>query len=229
MSFSNDYSKEMFKQDLEKGRVFTFKGTKWIPLGLCALNIILISIIVTFLIILAPHVPYYIVIAGFLIFVIITLDIIFWIKTSGRTIEITPEGIDWKGHSYSAYIKFIDIEDISYFPSPFLGLSTAKIFSNDNRKYKLRISFMTRPKNWVSEEMIRTIIDSYWRKANPNAKYSTESVSSTPSVQPKSISLIKPSGSAQQAEALQGYKCPNCLVIHDKEYKFCPKCGEKME
>lgn len=229
MSFSNEYSKEMFKQDLEKGRVFSFKGTNWIPLGLCALNIIFIVIIVVFLIVLPPHIPHYLIIAVFLIFGIIILDIIFWIKTSGRNIEITPEGINWKGHSYSAYMNFIDIEDISYFPSPFLGLSTAKIFTNDKRKFKLRISFMTTPKNWASEEMIRTIIDHYWRRANPEAKYSAESVSSIPSVQPKTISLIKPSASTQQAEEVQGYKCPNCLFIYDKTHKFCPKCGTKME
>ncbi|MFX0000030.1 MAG: hypothetical protein ACFE9Q_07795 [Candidatus Hodarchaeota archaeon] len=229
MSIPNEYSKEMFKKDLDKGYVFAFKGTKWIPLGLCAFNVLLIAIIIIFLFILPPNKPYFIIIAGFLFFGIIVLDIIFWIITSGRSIEITPDGINWKGHSYSIYIKFIDIEDISYFPSPFLGLNTAKIFSNDNRKYKLRISFMTSPKNWASEEMIRTIIDNYWRKANPNAKYSTEAVSSLPSVQPKTISLIKPSASPEQAEAFQGYKCPNCLVVHDIAYKFCPKCGERME
>ncbi|MFX1501803.1 MAG: hypothetical protein ACFFDH_12640 [Promethearchaeota archaeon] len=229
MSFSNEYDKEMFKQDLEKRKIFSFKGTKGIPLYLCALNIVFIVIIVVFLIILPPLIPYYLIIAGFLFFGIIVLDLFFWIEISGRNIEITPEGINWKGHSYSAYIKFIDIEDISYFPSPFLGLSTAKIFTNDNRRLKLRISFMTTPKNWVSEEMIRTIVDHYWRKANPEAKYSVESVSSIPSVQPKTISLIKPSASTQQAEEFQGYKCPNCLFIYDKTHKFCPKCGTKME
>ena len=88
---------------------------------------------------------------------------------------------------------------------------------------------MTGPKNWYSEEMIRSIIDTYWIKVNPEAKYSLESVTSKPGTQPKTISLLKTSDRPQKNGAFQGYKCPNCLVIHDKGHRFCPKCGESME
>ena len=76
-----------------------------------------------------------------------------------------------------------------------------------------------------------TIIDNYWRKVNPDAKYSTKSVSSVPSPQGKTISLIKPSANIPKDEPAvpQGYKCPNCLVIHDKKQNYCPKCGANMQ
>ncbi len=229
MSFSNSYSKEMFKQDLEKGSVFTFKGKTWILFCLCFFNIFFIGIGISITFFLIGLIPFYAFVIG-LIFLGITISsTIYWIKATGRTIEITPEGISWKGGFSSGDVKFVDIEDISYFPSPFLGLHTAKLFLNNNRRYKLRTSLMTGPKNWYSEEMIRTIIDTYWIKVNPDAKYSIKSVISKPSAQPKTISLLKPTVSPQQDEVFQGYKCLNCLVIHDKEHKFCPKCGASME
>jgi len=229
MSYSDNYSKEMFKQDLEKGSIFAFKGKTWILFVICFLNIFLIATGASIFYFLIPLIPFYGIIIGVLFIGIAICGIIYWIKVSGRKIEITPEGINWKGVFSSGYVKFMDIEDISYFPSPFLGLHTAKLFLKNNRIYKLRTSLMTGPKNWYSEEMIRSIIETYWTKINPDAKYSIESVTSEPTAQPKTISLLKPSDSPRPDEAFQGYKCPNCLVIHDKEHKFCPKCGASME
>jgi len=228
MSFPKEYSKDMFKQDLEKEISFTFKGKTWILILIWLINIILISSEVVIIVIMIPLGPSYSLIVGIGFSIIVIGGIISGIRAIGRMIEITPEGISWKGGLSSGYINFIDVEDISYFPSPILDFHTVKLFLTNNRKVKLRTSNMTKPKNWYSEEMIRNIIDSYWTKTNPKAKYSTESVSSKPTTKPKSISLIKPSASTQHPEASQGYKCPNCLFIHDKELKFCPKCGAEM-
>ena len=229
MNFFNEYNKDMFKQDLEKGSNFLFKGKPWIWVFICIFNIIFIAAGISITVILTRFIPFYSLIVGTIFFIIAIGGVIYGIKASGRMIEITPEGINWKGGFSSGYVSFIDIEDISYFPSPFLSLHTAKLFLNNNKIHKLRTSLMTGPKNWYSEEMIRSILDTYWTKANPKAKYATESVTSKPSTRPKSISLLKPSASIQQPEASQGYKCPNCLFIHDKEYKFCTKCGAERE
>ncbi|GAG88309.1 unnamed protein product [marine sediment metagenome] len=88
---------------------------------------------------------------------------------------------------------------------------------------------MTSPKKWDSEEMIQIILDRYWRKANPEAKYSTKSISTVPSTKSTSstVSLVKPR--QKEIDSLKGYKCPNCLIIQDEKHKFCPKCGAKME
>lgn len=228
MSFSKEYSKDMFEQELEKGRSFAFKGKSWILVLMWLINILLISLEIYIVVILIPLSPSYSLIVGIVFSLIVIGGIISGIRAIGRMIEITPEGISWKGGLSSGYINFIDVEDISYFPSPILDFHTVKLFLSNNRKVKLRTSNMTKPKNWYSEEMIRTIIDTYWTKANPKAKYSTESVTSKPSTRPKSISLLKPGASTQQSEASQGYKCPNCLFIHDKELKFCPKCGAEI-
>ena len=229
MSFSNSYSKEIFKQDLEKGSVFTFKGKTWILFCFCFLDIFFIGIGIFITFILIQLIPFYAFVIGLIFLGIAIGGFIYCIKVSGRSIEITPEGISWKAGFSSGYVKFINIVDISYFPSPFMGLHTAKVFLNNERKFKLRTSLMTGPKNWYSEEMIRTIIDTYWTKINPEAKYSRESVTAKPYTQSKTISLLKPSDRPQKNEAFKGYKCPNCLVIHDKEHRFCPKCGESME
>lgn len=228
MSFSKEYSKDMFKQDLEKRISFAFKGKTWITVMLYLFNLIFISIGIFFTVNLIPLSPFHSLIAGFISFAIIIEGVILTITASRRMIEITPEGVSWKGGFSSGYINFIDVEDVSYFPSPFLNLHTVKLFLSNNKKIKLRTSFMTKPRNWYSEEMIRTIIDTYWTEANPKAKYSTESVTSKPSTRPKSISLLKPGASTEQSEASQGYKCPSCLFIHDKEHKFCIKCGAEM-
>jgi len=228
MSFPNNYSKDLFKQDLENGSSFKFQGKTWILVFLWLINIITITAGIYLIVFLIPQGLFYALIAGILFIVVIIGGIISGIRAIGRMIEITPEGISWKGGLSSGYINFIDIEDISYFPSPILDFHTVKLFLSNNRKVKLRTSNMTKPKNWYSEEMIRTAIDSYWTKVNPKAKYSTESVSSKPTAKPKSISLINPGASTQESEASKGYKCPNCLFIHKKEYKFCPKCGAEM-
>jgi len=226
MNFPKEYSKETFKQDLEKGTSFKFKGKTWISLVIWLINITLIPLGIYYVI--TTVIPIYSLIAGISFFVTIIIGFYSGIKSLGRMIEITPEGISWKGGFSSGYINFIDVEDISFFPSAFLDFHTIKLFLNNNIKKKLRTSNMTKPKNWYSEEMIRTIIDTYWTKANPKAKYATESVTSKPTTRSKSISLLKPGASTQQSEASQGYKCPNCLFIHDKELKFCPKCGAEM-
>ena len=229
MSFPKEYSKETFKQDLEKGTSFKFKGKTWISVVIWIINIILIPSGIYFVVSIMPLSPFYSLIAGISFFVSIIVGIYSGIKSLGRMIEITPEGISWKGGFSSGYINFIDVEDISFFPSAFLDFHTVKLFLNNNITKKLRTSIMTGPKNWYSEEMIRTIIDSYWTKANPKAKYASKSVTSKPSIRPKKISLIKPGASTEQSEASQGYKCPNCLFIHDEEHKFCIKCGAAME
>ncbi|MHA2038119.1 MAG: hypothetical protein ACW98X_16910 [Promethearchaeota archaeon] len=228
MSFLDEYSKDLFKQDLEKGRSFIFKGKKWISLIIWLINIILIPLGIYYVVILTPLSPSYAIITGISFLFIIIMGLYSGIKSFKRKIEITPEGINWKGGFSSGYINFIDIEDISFYPSAFLGFHIVKFFLSNKRIIKLRTSNMTKPKNWYSEEMIRTIIDNYWTKANPEAKYATESVTSKPSTKPKSISLIKPNTNSKHTEATQGYKCPNCLFIHNKEYKFCPKCGAEM-
>lgn len=227
MNFPKEYSKEMFKQDLEKGNSFTFKGKTWISVVIWLINIALIPLGIYYVITIPILV--YSVIAGISFFVTIIIGLYSGIKSLGRMIEITPDGISWRGGFSSEYINFIDVEDISFFPSAFLDFHTVKLFLNNNITKKLRTSIMTGPKNWYSEEMIRTIIDSYWTKANPKAKYASKSVTSKPSIRPKKISLIKPGVSTEQSEASQGYKCPNCLFIHDEEHKFCIKCGAAME
>ncbi|MHA2180565.1 MAG: zinc ribbon domain-containing protein [Promethearchaeota archaeon] len=228
MSFPNEYSKDMFKQDLDNGSSFKFKGKTWILVFLWLVNIIIITVGISLIVLLIPQGSFYALLTGIFFIIIIIGGIISGLKAIGRMIEITPEGISWKGGLSSGYINFIDIEDISYFPSPILDFHTVKLFLSNNRKVKLRTSNMTKPKNWYSEEMIRTVIDSYWTKSNPKAKYSTESISSKPTPKPKSISLIKPGVSKQESETSKGYKCPNCLFIHKKGYNFCPKCGAEM-
>lgn len=228
MNFPKEYSKDIFKQDLEQGKSFAFKGKKWISVLIYLFNLIFIAIGIYMTVILIQLSPFYSVIAGIISFAITIEGVILGITASRRMIEITPEGISWKGGFSSGYINYNDIEDVSYFPSPFLNLHTVKLFLSSGRKIKLRTSSMTGPRNWYSEEMIRTIIDTYWTNANPKTKYSTESVTSKPSTRPKSISLLKPGASLEQSEASQGYKCPNCLFIHDKRIKFCIKCGAEM-
>ena len=226
MSFPDDYNKDRFKQDLEKGITFTFKGKKWISVVIWLINIILIPLGIYFIV--SMQLSLYYLIGGIGSFLSFPIGVYSGIKSLGRMIEITPEGIRWKGGFSSGYINFVDVEDLSFYPSAFTDFHTIKLFLSNNEKIKLRTSIMTRPKNWYSEDIIRNIIDSYWTKANPKAKYSTKSVSSKPSTRPKSISLIKPSTSTQHSEASQGYKCPNCLFIYDKEQKFCPKCGAEL-
>ena len=169
MSFPKEYSKDMFKQDLEKEISFTFKGKTWILILIWLINIILISSEVVIIVIMIPLGSSYSLIVGIVFSIIVIGGIISGIRAIGRMIEITPEGISWKGGLSSGYINFIDVEDISYFPSPILDFHTVKLFLTNNRKVKLRTSNMTKPNNWYSEEMIRNIIDSYWTKTNPKA------------------------------------------------------------
>ena len=223
ISFPKYYDKETFKKDIEKGCTFNFK-TKliWIIFFMFG-N--LIWILFTIFVMLGSIVG-----GGILLFIVVIILIIEY-SFIHRKIEITPEGISGSWGFSSGYIKFTEIEDIEFYPSFLFNINTAKIFLYSGKKYKVRTSYMTAPKKWYSEEMIRTIIDNYWRKANPDAKYSTKSVSSVPSPQGKTISLIKPSANLPKDEPAvpQGYKCPNCLVIHDKKQNYCPKCGANMQ
>lgn len=223
MSFPKNYTKDQFKYDIEHKTTFNFKAKLWIQVivGLMALFMILIGGL--FLIMLTLIMPTMGILMG-AIFIIGGLGgVSGWFIFMTRKIEITPEGISWKAVS-SGYIKFLDIDDMSFYPSWFFNLHTVKIFDTQHRSHKIRTSMMTTPRKWYSEEMIRSVLDNYWRKANPNAKYSTKMVSSVPSESGKKISLLKSKKSQQQ-----GYKCPKCLVVHEEKIDFCPKCGTSME
>lgn len=231
ISFPKYYNKETFKQDIEKECTFNFK-TKliWIIIYTFG-NVMLILFALSFMAMLMFSAPYFGTAIGVIVMFIAFIAFILGFSIIHRKIEINPEGISGRWGFSSGYIKFTEIEDIEFFPSIFFNLNTAKIFLYGGKKYKIRTSLMTAPKKWYSEEMIRTIIDNYWRKVNPDAKYSTKSVSSVPSPQGKTISLIKPSANIPKDEPAvpQGYKCPNCLVIHDKKQNYCPKCGANMQ
>ncbi len=223
------YNKDVFKEDLEKGCVFDFKSNSWVILLSCFSFVIFVPIGIFYFTFSLPSSLTFGTIIGGLFVLMAFVGLITGIMLNNRKIEIDPETIKWSGGFSSGKVKFVDIEDISFFPSAFFNLNTAKLFLYKGEKHKIRTSLMKSPKNWYSEEMIRTIIDHYWKKANPDAIHSAKYVSSTPSPGGKKFSLTKPRISQQDGgSAPQGYKCPNCLVIHDTREKFCPKCGFRM-
>ena len=221
MSFYK-YDKKKFLKDIEEGCEFDFKSSNWVILLSVFSFIIFIPLGAVFFIFDLP----YSMTLGSIFMAIAILGLFFGYQLSNRKIKINPKTLKWSGGFSSGKVDFSDIEDLSFFPSPFFSLHTMKIFLYKGIKYKLRTSLMKAPKNWYSEEMIRTIVDHYWQKANPEAKHSKSYVSSVPSEGKKSISLIKPQ--KEQVPALQGTKCPNCLFIADEKVKFCPKCGSAL-
>ncbi len=225
------YTKEDFKYDLEKGAVFNFKAKGYLKLLFLLWVIVLVGIGGYYLVIITLIIPSTGLLVGSVLIATAVIGFIFGMFTITRKIEIDPKGITWKKGFSEMRIKFKEIEDISFFPSVFLNLHTAKFFLYNKKKYKIRTSLMTTPKKWYSEEMIRSIIDSYWRKVNPDARHSTKSVSSTTQTQKKTISLINPKANLpkESSSSIQGYKCSSCLTIHERSHKFCPNCGADME
>ena len=219
--FPKPYTIKNLDEDLKKNTKFSFKGKNILILLfiLPSVFVIAIGIILIFLGLLLIAI-------GVITFITLGsgLSTLYMMK---RTIQVDQEGIRWSSIFSSNYIKFIDIEEVTFFPSVFTNLETIKLFLYNKMKFRIRTNMMTSPKKWDSEEVIRKIIEYYWPKANPDAKHARKSVAVTPSATSAKISLVKPR--KDEIDSLKGYKCPNCLLIHDEKHEFCPKCGAKME
>jgi hypothetical protein len=218
MSFYK-YDKKRFLKDIEEGCEFDFKSSSWVII----LSVISFLIFVPIGILLFTFSLPFGITLGTIFIIIAIIGLCGGIQLNSRKIKINPKTIKWSGGFSSRNVDFADIEDISFFPSAFFNLNTAKLFLYKGVKYKVRTSLMKTPKKWYSEDMIRTIIDYYWHAANPEAKHSKKSVSSVPSEGKGTISLIKPK--KEHIGSLEGIKCQNCLFIAEKKVKFCPKCG----
>jgi len=221
MSFYK-YDKKRFLEDIEKGSIFDFKSSSWVIILSVFSFFIFIPIGIVFFTFSLPFGS----MVGIIFMIMSVIGLCTGIQLNSRKITINPKRIKWSGGFSSGKVNFIEIEDISFFPSVFFNLNTAKIFTYKGQKFKIRTSFMKSPKNWYSEDMIRTVIDYYWHAANPDAKHSKKSVSSVPSEGKKTISLIK--NLEKNKSSLEGTKCPNCLFIAEKKVKFCPKCGSTL-
>ncbi len=225
----------MFESDLKAGKSFEFKSKMWVQTLFVLSYLILIIIgVSTMIMLFTVSLTIALIYGG--IFILAGLGgFLIWLFFVTKKIKINPEGITWKTSIASKAIKFVDFDEIEYFTSVFFTLETAKITDNNYKVHKIRVSLMTAPKKWYSEDLFRSIVDNYWRKANPNAKYSKKSIASSTSISsttpPGTISLLTPRKTATQnvVNTSQGYKCPNCLIIHQTKQKFCPKCGARME
>jgi len=218
--FPKRYTRDDLVEDLEKNTKFTFKGKN--ILILLFIIPLLFSIIIGIFVLLL----YSPLIALLEILAIGSISGFSTLYMMKRMIQIDQEGIRWSTIFTTHFIKYIDIEEISFFPSAFTNLETVKLFLYNKMKLRIRTTLMNSPKKWDSEEIIRKVIEYYWPKANPDAKHARKSVSVTPTPTSTKISLVKPRKS--EIDSLNGYKCLNCLIIHDEKHDFCPKCGAKM-
>ncbi|MFX1398334.1 MAG: hypothetical protein ACFFAS_14985 [Promethearchaeota archaeon] len=215
------YTIKDLQQDLNEGREFYFKVKAWL--------IILILFFIIFMVIIGVIFLFIFLFLGIFLILGGVMNILSVVILKYRKISLSPDGIRWSTLFNSHYIKYLDIEDIEYFPSAFTDQHTMKLFLYNKMKLRIRVSFLTAPKKWDGEDLIRKIVDCYWYKANPDAKHSLKSVKTITTSQgsntPK-ISLINPNKS--EIDSLKGYKCPNCMLIHEEKHDFCPKCGAKM-
>ena len=225
MNLPKNYSKEMFENDLKHGNSFSFQLKLWVQLLFSLGFIIMFLIGFIFLLLLDL---FFLIIA--LIFITGgVIGLLFWLFLVTKKVIVSKEGIKWKSGLGTKKLNFMDFDEIEYYNSIFTNLETVKITDKNFRMHRIRISLMTAPKKWYSEELIRSAIDYYWRKVNPDAKYAKKTVQSSPlaSKKPGSISLLKPGSGSTVPQT--GYKCPNCLVVHEQKQRFCPKCGARMD